>query len=212
MAKQPRRRCKICREWFHPRSFNEWWCSPEHGAVFGIQERDKQRQEAIQKAEKERKAEVHAERQSLKIRKLAVKPTSYFKAKAQQAFNEFIRTRDHDQPCISCGETNPPDLHGGQWDCGHFKTVGGFPELRFVELNAHRQCKSCNGGSAKYGAKAKTVAEQYEARLIERIGQAAVDWLNGPHEMTRYRREDYIRIRDEYRAKTRALKKQLEAA
>lgn len=212
MAKQPRRRCKICREWFHPRSFNEWWCSPEHGAVFGIQERDKKRQKDIQQAEAQRKEQTQAERRSLKIRKLAVKPTSYFKAKAQQAFNEFIRTRDHDQPCISCGETNPPDLHGGQWDCGHFKTVGGFPELRFVELNAYRQCKSCNGGSAKYGAKAKTVTEQYEARLIERIGQEAVDWLNGPHEMTRYRREDYIAIRDTYRAKTRALKKQLEDA
>lgn len=212
MAKQPRRRCKICREWFHPRSFNEWWCSPEHGAVFGIQERDKQRQKDIQQAEVQRKEQTQAERRSLKIRKLAVKPTSYFKAQAQQTFNEFIRTRDHDQPCISCGETNPPDLHGGQWDCGHFKTVGGFPELRFVELNAYRQCKSCNAGSAKHGAKAKTVGEKYEANLIEKIGQEAVDWLNGPHEMTRYRREDYIRIRDEYRAKTRALKKQLEAA
>jgi hypothetical protein len=212
MAKQPRRRCKICREWFHPRSFNEWWCSPEHGAVFGMQERDKQRQKVIQEAEAQRKEQTKAERRSLKIRKLAVKPTSYFKAKAQQAFNEFIRTRDHDQPCISCGETNPPDLHGGQWDCGHFKTVGGFPELRFVELNAYRQCKPCNAGSAKHGAKAKTVGEQYEANLIEKIGQEAVDWLNGPHEMTNYRRDDYIRIRDEYRAKTRVLKKQLEAA
>lgn len=30
--------------------------------------------------------------------------------------------------------------------------------------------------------------------------------------MTNYRRDDYIRIRDEYRAKTRALKKLQEAA
>ncbi|WP_180259402.1 recombination protein NinG, partial [Enterobacter hormaechei] len=33
-----------------------------------------------------------------------------------------------------------------------------------------------------------------------------VDWLNGPHEMTNYRREDFIRIRDEYRAKLKSLK------
>lgn len=114
-------------------------------------------------------------------------------------------------PCISCGETNPPDLHGGQWDCGHFKTVGAYPELRFEEHNAHKQCKSCNAGSGKYTAKEATVAQQYEAGLVARYGQEYVDWLNGPHEMTNYRREDFIRIRDEYRAKLKALK-QREAA
>ncbi|MEM7957276.1 recombination protein NinG, partial [Morganella morganii] len=29
MAKQPRRKCLICREWFHPKFSNEWWCCPE---------------------------------------------------------------------------------------------------------------------------------------------------------------------------------------
>jgi hypothetical protein len=43
---------------------------------------------------------------------------------------------------------------------------------------------------------------------VQRYGQGYVDWLNGPHPMTNYRREDYIRIRDEYRAKLRDLKKQ----
>lgn len=208
MAKQPRRRCKICREWFHHRFPNEWWCCPEHGAEYGIMLREK---EKIKK-EQQRKKEAQQERRNIKIRKLALKPDSYFKAQAQQAFNKFIRLRDHDQPCISCGETNPPDLHGGQWDCGHFKTVGGFPELRFEERNAYRQCKSCNAGSAKHGAKAATVAQQYEATLVERFGQELVDWLNGPHEMTRYRREDFIRIRDEYRRRCREMEKKLEGA
>jgi hypothetical protein len=131
---------------------------------------------------------------------------------AQQAFNLYIRTRDNDKPCISCGETNPRDLHGGQWDCGHFKTVGAHPELRFEELNAHRQCKSCNAGSSKYAAKGATVAQQYESNLIMRIGQEAVDWLNGPHETKNYRRDDFISIRDEYRKKARALLKTQEAA
>ncbi|EMK2609095.1 TPA: NinG family protein, partial [Klebsiella pneumoniae] len=126
-------------------------------------------------------------------------------------FNAYIRARDAALPCISCGETNPPDLHGGQWDCGHFKTVGAYPELRFEERNAHKQCKSCNAGAGKYTAKELTVAQQYEAGLVARYGQEYVDWLNGPHEMTNYRREDFIRIRDEYRAKLKALK-QREAA
>lgn len=214
MAKPARRKCKNpdCREWFHPTFQNQTWCSPDCGTVLAMAEREKKRQKAIQEAERQRKERVQQEKQSLKVRKLAVKPTSYFKAQAQQAFNAFIRARDYDQPCISCGETNPPELHGGQWDCGHFKTVGGFPELRFEERNAFRQCKSCNAGSAKYGAKAATVAQQYEASLVARFGQELVDWLNGPHEMTHYRREDFIRIRDEYRKKTHELLKYQEAA
>lgn len=55
------------------------------------------------------------------------------------------------------------------------------------------------------------MAQQYEAGLVARYGQGYVNWLNGPHEMTNYRREDFIRIRDEYRAKLKALK-QREAA
>ena len=140
-----------------------------------------------------------------------LRPNGYYKAQAQQAFNSYIRARDAGLPCISCGETNPPDLHGGQWDCGHFKTVGAYPELRFEERNAHKQCKSCNAGAGKYTAKESTVAQHYEAGLVARYGQEYVDWLNGPHEMTNYRREDFIRIRDEYRAKLKALK-QREAA
>lgn len=205
-----RRRCAICREWFVPRFQNERWCCPEHGAELALRLRQKAHQKAIQAAERRRKEIEREKKDKLKIRRLAVKPRSYWIKQAQQAFNQFIRLRDHDQPCISCGETNPPDLHGGQWDCGHFKTVGGFPELRFEERNAYRQCKSCNAGSAKHGGKAASVAQQYEAKLIERFGQGLVDWLNGPHELPHYRRDDLIRIRDEYRNKCRELKKRME--
>lgn len=212
--RKPRKRCKNpdCREWFHPAFQNQSWCCADCGTVIALAKREKDRQNAIRAAERRRKDEAQQERRSLKVRKLALKPDRHFKKQAQDAFNKFIRIRDNNQPCISCGETNPPDLHGGQWDCGHFKTVGAHPELRFEELNAYRQCKSCNAGSSKYPAKAATVAKQYEENLIERVGQETVDWLNGPHEMTNHRRDDFIRIRDEYREKTRQLLKQQEQA
>lgn len=206
------RNCKVCKTRFKPETVYQWWCDEEHEKEYITKLALKARRDRIQKDEQRRKKETQAERQSLKVRKLELKPDSHFKKLAQQAFNEYIRTRDYDQPCISCGETNPPDLHGGQWDCGHFKTVGGFPELRFVECNAYRQCKSCNAGSAKYGGKAATVEKMYRESLAEKFGQELVDWLDGPHEMNYYRRDDYIRIRDEYRAKTKALKKLQEAA
>lgn len=204
------RNCRVCKKRFKPLTLYQWWCCDEHQDELIKQLAAEAKQKRIQQQEKVRKKEAQQEKRHNKIRKLALQPDSYFKKQAQQAFNQFIRLRDHDQPCISCGETNPPDLHGGQWDCGHFKTVGGFPELRFVEKNAYRQCKSCNAGSAKHGAKAATVAQQYEETLVRRFGQELVDWLNGPHEMTHYRRDDFIRIRDEYRAKCRALTKQME--
>lgn len=210
--KLPRaRNCKICKKRFKPITLYEWWCCEEHKDELITKLAVEARQRSIQKAERRRKDEAQQERRSLKVRKLALKSPSYFMKQAQQAFNLFIRTRDNDKPCISCGETSPPDLHGGQWDCGHFKTVGAHPELRFEELNAHRQCKSCNAGSSKYAAKGATVAQQYEANLILRVGQEAVDWLNGPHEAKNYRRDDFISIRDAYRKKARVLLKTQEA-
>lgn len=171
----------------------------------------KAREAAKARAVKRQRESEKEGRQRRKARLAELRPNGYYKAQAQKAFNAYIRARDAALPCISCGETNPPDLHGGQWDCGHFKTVGAYPELRFEERNAHKQCKSCNAGAGKYTAKELTVAQQYEAGLVARYGQEYVDWLNGPHEMTNYRREDFIRIRDEYRAKLKALK-QREAA
>lgn len=101
----------------------------------------------------------------------------------------------------------PPDLHGGQWDCGHFLSVGAHPELRFEEKNAYKQCKSCNAGAGKFSHKNATVTQKYELRLVERFGLELVDWLRGPHEIPHWKREDYIRIRDKYRAKVKELKK-----
>lgn len=208
MRKPTRRTCKVCKEKFTATFANVWWCCPEHGAIYAIELRTKEKVKAEAKRIKALHEAEKAGRQRRKARLAELKPTSYYKSQAQQAFNAFIRARDADLPCISCGEANPPDLHGGQWDCGHFKTVGAHPELRFEEFNAHKQCKSCNAGAGKFTAKEATVTQQYESGLIARYGQEYVDWLNGPHEMTNYRREDYIRIRDEYRAKLRAMKQE----
>jgi hypothetical protein len=72
-------------------------------------------------------------------------------------------------------------------------------------LNAHRQCKSCNGGSGKYARKGYTVAKEYEERLIERIGQDAVDWLKGPHEAKHYGKDDFLAIKAKYKTLCREL-------
>jgi len=126
---------------------------------------------------------------------------------AQKAFNAFIRKRDELEPCISCGGTqlDVPYLRGGYWDCGHFKTVGGFPELRFEELNAHKQCKSCNGGSGRFARKDRTVSDEYKKRLAEKIGQESYAWLNGPHDAKNYTCADFKEIELKYKKKLKQL-------
>jgi len=50
--------------------------------------------------------------------------------KAERKFNKFIRTRDLDKPCISCGRYS-------RLEAGHYYSGGHHPALRFNELNVN---------------------------------------------------------------------------
>lgn len=196
MRKPPRRKCTVCREWFHPVRAEQYVCSYECACVHGKAANDAAKAGKQRKEKKRRLEEEKADRQRQAERRMAVKPLSYFIKQAQHAFNEFIRYRDRDLPCISCGRH-----HDGQYHAGHFRTTGASPELRFDEDNCHKQCSACNNHlSGNLTA--------YRPALIAKIGQARFDALMGPHALPKWTRDDYIRIRDEYRAKLRDLKKQ----
>lgn len=194
MAKQPRRKCLICRAWFHPKYDNIEWCCPEHGLELSQRRREKAAEKALAKLKKERRQQEREAKDRLKIRKLAVKPLSYFAKQAQTAFNAYIRERDKDLPCISCGRH-----HAGQYHAGHYRTTGANPELRFDEDNTNKQCAPCNNHLSGN-------IENYTPRLIEKIGQDRFDRLMSVHELPKWKREDYERIRDEYRRKLKELK------
>lgn len=196
MRKPPRRKCTVCREWFHPDRAEQYVCSYECACVHGKAANDAAKADKQRKEKKRRLEEEKADRQRQAERRMAVKPLSYFIKQAQHAFNDFIRYRDRDLPCISCGRH-----HDGQYHAGHFRTTGASPELRFDEDNCHKQCSACNNHlSGNLTA--------YRPALIAKIGQARFDALMGPHALPKWTRDDYIRIRDEYRAKLRDLKKQ----
>lgn len=196
MRKPPRRKCTVCREWFHPVRDEQYVCSYECACVHGKAANDAAKADKQRKDKKRRLEQEKADRQRQAERRMAVKPLSYFIKQAQHAFNEFIRYRDRDLPCISCGRH-----HDGQYHAGHFRTTGASPELRFDEDNCHKQCSACNNHlSGNLTA--------YRPALIAKIGQARFDALMGPHALPKWTRDDYIRIRDEYRAKLRDLKKQ----
>lgn len=167
-------------------------------------------QQAKREREEAKKARMAAkvERATTRARKQALKPLRELVKAAQTAFNQWVRARDWDKPCISCGTTNPPMKPGGAWDAGHWKGRGSHPELRFDEDNCHKQCKSCNAGSGKFSHKARTVSQNYERNLIERIGLERVERLKGPHPLPELTREYAMEVKAKYVQKLKELKKE----
>lgn len=170
-----KRRCKVCRSLFAPRSMTHKACG--QGCALAL-------------AQEERKV---IERKSDKARKVALKTRQQWLKEAQAAFNAFIRERDATLPCISCGRH-----HQGAHDAGHYRSVGAQPALRFDETNCHKQCVPCNQH------KAGNVVE-YRIRLLQKIGREAVELLEIEHEPAKYTIEDAQRIKATYKAKLRAL-------
>lgn len=78
-------------------------------------------------------------RQKNKVLKDNIKTKSEWLRDAQKVFNKYIRLRDKDKPCISCG-----GRLGSKYDAGHFYSVGAHPNMRFNENNVFGQCVYCN--------------------------------------------------------------------
>ncbi len=119
---------------------------------------------------------------------------------AQTSFNAFIRERDALLPCLSClefrGET--AKSKGSNFHAGHYKSIGAKAELRFEELNCHKQCAHCNNFLSGN-------MENYRLNLIEKIGLDKVEWLEGPHEPKKYTCAELKEIELLYKQKLKAL-------
>jgi hypothetical protein len=179
------KRCRVagCGATFTPtRSFQKW-CSPDCAVVLARQAQEKQRKSIAQR-----------ERREIKVRKEKLKTRAEHMKDTQVAFNAWVRGRDAEQPCISCGR-----FHQGKNDAGHYRTVASAPELRFEPLNCHLQCSPCN--THKSGD-----IVNYRISLVQRIGADKVEWLEGPHEPKKYTIDDLKALTALYRAKTKELK------
>lgn len=192
IAKQPKpKKCKnpACGISFTPQRLGQAVCSPKCGLAI----------KDVNQA-KARKSLAQVERREIKIRKEKLKSRGEHMREAQQAFNEYIRTRDQaaGHLCISSGK--PLDWSGNAVDAGHYRSVGSAPHLRFDERNCHAQSKQDNrflSGNAV----------DYRIGLIARIGQEAVDALEADQSVRKYTVEQIKGIKAYYRAKTRELKR-----
>lgn len=110
------------------------------------------------------------------------------KRKVQKEVNAYVRLRDQNEPCISCGTMN------ATWQAGHFIAQGSSGALRFNLDNIHKQCVTCN----LY--KHANLLE-YRINLIEKWKHSAlkcntVEWLEEHrHDVKKWTREELEEIR-----------------
>ena len=179
--------CKVCKTEFTPTRPMQKVCSPMCALEVSRQVAQKKAVKEAQEDRKKTREKLDAMRTKPQLVKVA-----------QTAFNAFVRARDSDKPCISCGK--PPSTESNQTDAGHFRSVGSAPHMRFVEDNIHGQCKHCN----QYLA-GNVLA--YRKGLIERIGLERVEQIESDQTVRKYTKEGLQEIAKHYNAETRRLKK-----
>lgn len=184
------RKCKACHHPFTPARSTQTACGIDCAMRLAHEKK-------VKVAECDRLDTVRKDR----ARKERLKTRRDWVKEAQTAFNAFIRARDKDMPCICCGLPLSAGDVGGAYDCGHYRSVGSAPHLRFNEDNAHAQRKQCN----RWGAGR---AVDYRLGLIERIGLARVEALEADQTLRKYTADELRAIRDEYRQKLRELVKE----
>jgi hypothetical protein len=107
--------------------------------------------------------------------------------KAQTVFNAYIRQRDADLPCISCGK------HQEYYDAGHYVPVKNSSALRFHEWNVNKECKGCNGFDEFH-------LIGYKKNLIDKIGEDAVNYLEeNKRELKKWSRSELEEIINKYK-------------
>ena len=90
-------------------------------------------------------------RKKFREKKKEVKGLRHWQKVTQGVVNKYVRLRDRNLPCISCGKWDhelKEAVRKGKWDAGHFKTVGGHPEIRsFVFCVSYEDDKTGHGWS-----------------------------------------------------------------
>lgn len=110
--------------------------------------------------------------------------------KLQIWFNTFIRLRDKDKGCISCG--------GLVTQAGHYRSVGSHPELRFDESNTNGQDARCNlflSGNLI----------EYRLGLVKRVGEQEVNRLETQRHRSKLSNHEIQNLIEVYKSKVREL-------
>ena len=160
-SSNPRCRNPECKERFNKTDFANPYCKKsECQQIHKDILIDKQTKQALKNLKKIRTVEKQERKDSIKTK-------SDYEKDLERVFNEFIRLRDKDAPCISC------DAPKGTYrlTAGHYFPQGSNKNIRFDEFNVHSQCWfNCNKN--QHGN-----LSEYLPRLIDKIGQDEFDKL-----------------------------------
>lgn len=121
--------------------------------------------------------------------------TAKLTQKLQRVFNEFIRLRDKNESCISCGSWN-------ELQAGHYFSAGHYSWLRFNETNVNHQCLRCNYFLSGNQA-------QYRIGLLRKYGKETVEQLELKaqiRKVNRYSRFELEVLINYYKEKIKSLK------
>ncbi|HHE3608638.1 TPA: recombination protein NinG [Pasteurella multocida] len=193
-TKKPKEhKCKVCGSYFVKSKSTQKVCSVDCAIKLSKEESRKKR-EKIQRSERlATKKRMTALKEKNKTHNELIK-------EAQEAVNKYIRARDVNQCCISCGTPLIAEQLGGGFDAGHYRSRGSAPHLRFYTLNIHGQCKKCNryhGGNY----------HQFRIGLIERLGIEKVEQIEADQRPRHYSKDDLRRIKKIFNKKARMLEK-----
>lgn len=123
---------------------------------------------------------------------------SKLKEKAQQVVNKYIRLRDNDFPCISCGT-----IANIQYAAGHFRPAGNNQHLRYNTNNIHKQCNmNCNMNKSGN-------LIPYRINLIKKIGLKKVEELEKNNEVKKYSIEYLNKLIRIFKRKIKKLEKRI---
>jgi hypothetical protein len=177
------KKCKVCSVLFTPLRPLQACCAWGCANIYAKELNEKKEKKDWQKRKAKMKSDLMTLSDWLKI--------------AQQHFNTFIRNRDKDKGCISCGK----ELRKGNTDAGHYFSSGGHYNVRFNEDNVHGQCsRPCNKD------KSGNLIE-YRKGLINRIGIERLEHLESiANETRKFTIDEVKEIAETYKQKVKTLK------
>ena len=159
-----KRKCKSCRK-FKPVETGivaglGFFCSNDCRVDFGINNAAKVRDKA-----KEQKAKEQKKKDVKRTKELMTRREWY--DKLQALVNQYVKIRDTNEPCCTCGNTNP----NIKYDAGHFIPQKGVDPRRFELTNIHKQCSlNCN----QYGSGKRA---EYRDFIANKYGVEHLEWL-----------------------------------
>lgn len=147
----------------------------------------------IQRVESRTKKEIKKKNRE---QREALKTIARLKNEARVPFQKFIRLRDANDACISCGTTTAKI-----WHAGHYFKAEVFTGLVFHETNVNKQCEKCNtfldGNESGYRMGLVKKYGEEKVRELEEMSDSKRDY--------KFTREELKEIKKCYQKKIKEL-------